>query len=378
MKVLVLSVDRDNDFGRKANVASPIIGRENNVKAAVALGTKDPEDSDSNAVLAAISAYDELVAMGQDAEVATICGDLNVGIYSDSLLAKQLESVISATGAASAVLVTDGSEDDYILPIIQSRLKIDSIKKITMKQTQNIQDTFYMFRKLLDDEKIQRKFVIPISIVLAVLGIAALFDQMALGFGAVLIILALYLLEKSTHVSDQVKILAHERMTLAVSLIAVGLVIIGGITTYIHIMDVQSAQGFAVTRIQTVALVAEGMAWWAVASVLVITTGRVIDALIMEKSVVKYAGTPFTALMFGLIIPSISRVILYSIEPAHKINISSELFLVMTGLAFGIVSASIHKFIGKSAKAKGTGADAEREEAKEESGEKPKEKVGAP
>ncbi|PKK81301.1 MAG: hypothetical protein CVT47_03140 [Thermoplasmata archaeon HGW-Thermoplasmata-2] len=351
MKVLVLSVDRDNDFGRKANVASPIIGRENNVNAAVALGTKDPEDSDSNAVLAAISVYDELAAMGQDAEVATICGDLKVGIFSDSILAKQLESVIEATGAASAVLVTDGSEDEYILPIIQSRLKIDSIKKITMKQTQNIQDTFYMLRKLLDDEKIQRKFVIPISIALAVLGIAALFNQMALGFGAMLIIMALYLFEKTVRVSDRVKTIAHERITLAVFLIAIGLIAVGGITTYIHIMDVQTQQGFPATRIQTVALIAEGMAWWAVASVLTITTGRVIDALIMEKSVVGYAATPFTALMFGLIIPAISRIVLSFIEPAHKINISSDLFWIMLGIIFGVVGASIHKFIEKSGKA---------------------------
>lgn len=349
MKVLVLSVDRDNDFGRKAGVASPIIGRENNVNAAVALGTKDPEDSDSNAVLAAVSAYDELVAMGRDAEVATICGDLNVGIYSDSLLTKQLEGVIAATGAGSAVLVTDGSEDENILPIIQSRLKIDSIKKITIKQTQNIQDAFYMLKRLLDDEKIQRKFVIPLSIVLTALGIAALFGQIALGFGAVLIILAAYLLEKSIHVSERMKVVARERITLAVSLIAVGLIIVGGITTYIHINDVQVQQGFPATRIQTVALIAEGMTWWVVASVLIITAGRVVDALIMEKSIVKYAGTPFTALMFGLIIPAISRTILYSIEPAHKINISYELFWVMAGLVFGVVGTSIHKFIEKSA-----------------------------
>ena len=60
MKTLVLCVDRDNDFGRKANCNSPIIGREDNLRAAQALALADPEDSDSNCLYAAISTYDKL------------------------------------------------------------------------------------------------------------------------------------------------------------------------------------------------------------------------------------------------------------------------------------------------------------------------------
>ena len=38
MKTLIICIDRDNDLGEKAKVETPIIGRENNLKAATALG----------------------------------------------------------------------------------------------------------------------------------------------------------------------------------------------------------------------------------------------------------------------------------------------------------------------------------------------------
>jgi len=41
---MVLCVDRDDDLGRKARLQGPIIGREENLKAATQLGLVDAED----------------------------------------------------------------------------------------------------------------------------------------------------------------------------------------------------------------------------------------------------------------------------------------------------------------------------------------------
>jgi len=38
MKTLVLNIDRDDDFGRKAKVKSPIIGIKDNIESANKLG----------------------------------------------------------------------------------------------------------------------------------------------------------------------------------------------------------------------------------------------------------------------------------------------------------------------------------------------------
>src|SRR5438132_1362909 len=65
MKILVLCVDRDDDIGVKTGIKTPLIGREANLNAATKLGLADPEDSDVNALLSAISTYDGLVRDGR-------------------------------------------------------------------------------------------------------------------------------------------------------------------------------------------------------------------------------------------------------------------------------------------------------------------------
>ncbi len=80
MRTLILNIDRDDDFGRKAKVKSPIIGVQDNLDAANRLGRVDPEDSDLNAIFLAISTYDKLKKEGKDVEIATLCGDINVGV----------------------------------------------------------------------------------------------------------------------------------------------------------------------------------------------------------------------------------------------------------------------------------------------------------
>ncbi len=101
-EILVLNIDRDDDFGRKAKVKSPIIGVEDNLDAAIKLGRADPEDSDLNAIFLAISTYDKLKKEGKDVEIATLCGNIHVGIKSDQMLSEQLEIVINTTHATEA------------------------------------------------------------------------------------------------------------------------------------------------------------------------------------------------------------------------------------------------------------------------------------
>jgi putative membrane protein len=194
MKTLVLNVDRDDDFGRKAKIISPIIGIKNNIEAANKLGQADPEDSDINAIFSAISIYNSLINENKDVEIATICGHINVGIKSDEIIVKQLEKVIKETKTDNVILITDGAEDEYILPIIQSRIKITSINRVSVKQSRELEDTYYRIIKILNDEKVQKQFLLPIALVLIVGALFVLLNMGASGFGAILLTLGVYLL----------------------------------------------------------------------------------------------------------------------------------------------------------------------------------------
>ena len=84
-KTLILVVDRDDDFGAKGSVKTPVIGIDACAEAATALGVADPEDSDTNALYAAMNIYREMEKDGEPAgsfEVALICGDQKVGYKS--------------------------------------------------------------------------------------------------------------------------------------------------------------------------------------------------------------------------------------------------------------------------------------------------------
>jgi len=174
MKILVLCVDRDDDFGVKAGLNGPFIGREENLNAAMALGLSDSEDSDTNTLLAAIGIYDEMLKSGMDAEVATICGDMKVGYESDLVLATQLENVLELVRPDRVVLVSDGAEDEFIYPMVSSRVKIDSVRRVFVKQAPTVEGTYYIIMKMLRDDKIRKRLVTPIGLVLAVFGLLSL------------------------------------------------------------------------------------------------------------------------------------------------------------------------------------------------------------
>ncbi len=174
MNALVLCIDRDDDLGRKAGIKSPVIGRDGNIDAAVRLGTADPEDSDTNTIFGGIKVFDELVAAGQEVEIASIAGDMKVGLTSDEKLASQLEELISRFKPDGVVVVSDGAEDEAILPIIQSRVKVNGVRRVLVKQSPNLESTYYILKQLFTDPKISHTFFIPPGLALLMYSIFSL------------------------------------------------------------------------------------------------------------------------------------------------------------------------------------------------------------
>src|SRR3990172_9078274 len=170
MKTLVLCVDRDDDIGIKTGIKGPLIGRDDNLAAALKLGLADPEDSDVNALLSAISTYDDLVKQGVDAEVATICGDVRVGSASDLVLTQQLDRVLEEVRPSRAFLVSDGAEDEAFAPILGSRIKVDHVRRVYVRQAATLQSWYYQAAQGVKNPKIRRKLMIPLGLVLLLFG----------------------------------------------------------------------------------------------------------------------------------------------------------------------------------------------------------------
>jgi len=170
-KTLVLVVDRDDDYGVKGKVNTPVIGVQNCLDAATAFGIADPEDSDLNALYAAVSVCLELQEDGRQADVALICGDENVGHRSDLALVAQLEEVLDEIEPESVVLVGDGAEDEYIYPIIASRAHVDSVKRVYVKQAPGLEGTFYILKTMMSDKDKRKRFLVPLGFIMVLLSL---------------------------------------------------------------------------------------------------------------------------------------------------------------------------------------------------------------
>jgi len=191
---LVVCIDRDDDLGRKASVAGPVVGRNAVVDAAVRLATVDPEDSDTNAIFAAVSLLDELRGAGEEAEVCILTGSPKVGILSDRRVADQFDHVLAQLHATSAYLVSDGAEDEFLFPILASRVRVDGVRRVYVRQSASIESTYYTLVRAMKDPKLRAKTILPFALVLLILGIAAAGGVLLWGVIGLAIVLGIYLI----------------------------------------------------------------------------------------------------------------------------------------------------------------------------------------
>jgi len=191
---LVVCIDRDDDLGRKAQVAGPVVGRSDAVDAAVKLATADPEDSDTNAMFAAVSLLDELRGAGEEAEVCILTGSPKVGILSDRRVADQFDHVLATVHATSAYLVSDGAEDEFLFPILASRVRVDGVRRVYVRQAASFESTYYTLVRALKDPKLRAKTILPFALVLLILGIAAAGGVLLWGVIGLAIVLGIYLI----------------------------------------------------------------------------------------------------------------------------------------------------------------------------------------
>ncbi len=241
IKALILAIDRDDDFGRKAGVGGPVIGRDACVDAALKLSLADPEDSDANVVYAAVKLYDELKESGEfdDLEVALITGHPKVGVKSDMELARQLDEVLERFPADGVITVTDGAEDEQIFPIITSKVPIVSSHRVVVKQSEGIETTYYILyrymREILSDPEVAKVALGIPGMILLFYGIAKLIGVWypesvkiisATITGAILLIIGGYFFTKGFHIN--VRETMAKQFVFVISVIAGLLIIVGG------------------------------------------------------------------------------------------------------------------------------------------------------
>jgi len=183
-RILVLCVDRDDDLGMKAGINTPILGRKENVNAAASLALRDPEEADANAMFEAVRIYDNLKksAKGKEEhEVATIAGSDLKGVEADRQLVAELTEVLKEFPATDVILVTDGYTDEMVLPLIESRVPVTSVRRIVIQHSKSIEESAALFSRylkiLVENPRYSRMLLGLPGILFIVLGALAFIPQ---------------------------------------------------------------------------------------------------------------------------------------------------------------------------------------------------------
>ena len=308
MRTVIFAIDRDNDFGEKLGLKGPIVGRRANLKAAVSMGLEDPEESDMNALFAAIRLYDQLKAEGEDVEVVTLLGDDQVGFRSDRALTRNLEAFLKDSDPEEAIVVSDGAEDEQILPIIQSRINVTSVQRCIVKQSETAESTYYILKRTFEEERIAQKIFVPIFLIMIVYALFAFTEFKDFAWYAIVLAVGiyglLYFINASELVSEWYRKTKVSIVTSQISffsnIVAAVLVVLGGLFALNQTLD---PDGGVVVAWEGLLVFIAWFVWFAVAAALVRSFGQFLDAFIGRNRIQwSIVSQTFALLALGLIV----------------------------------------------------------------------------
>ena len=359
-RTLVLSVDRDDDIGWKAKVESPVIGRAACLKAANTLALADPEDSDVNAIFSAVKIYDELTEKGEETAIAVIAGNHLHMIEGDRRIATSLEQVIKETQATNCILVTDGAEDEYVIPIIQSKIPVSSIRRVIVNQMPNLEGTYYILKKFLDDPKISRMIFIPLGLAMLLYAMAYLFDVPGIATIIVIGVIGSYMLYKGfgfdeiVHsIIDTLRIsLSRGRFSFVTYTTTILLIIIGFTKGFINVLKFYSTDGSLGLLLYLMTFIYGSIEWFILAG-LVTSIGLIIDVYANEREGLgKVIVFPFFVIALGFILYGASLFII-SVSGVPDFPLTSDeaakniLYSTIIGISSAIIGVITQFFVNR-------------------------------
>lgn len=344
MKTLVLCVDRDDDLGEKAKVSSPVIGRKNNLKALIALGVEDPEDSDANVIFMGLKLLKKYRDLGREVELATICGDKMVGMQSDANLVRQFFAVVEQFNPDTVVLVSDGAEDEVILPLISQRVQIEHISRVVVKQAQNLESTYYIVMSALKNPKIGKKIIVPISLMFLLWGILMVLGFVNVAIGLMITIFSVYVLMKALNIEDQITKAVDDmrgalrtKRYLLFGGVAVALILtmLGVIVGFLKAQSELDAARFAYSFLES--------SWpFILSAAIIYTLGNSLDTYVRTGRFVRSTGVILLSLMaIGFITYTTVEFLGYALNIEADFEIWQNLPSLVAGLILLFVSGII-------------------------------------
>ena len=302
MSTLVVYVDRDGRTGHD----EPVVGWEAVQALVTDVGLEDPEDSRVNCLLEALHVSRDLRDGGEDAIVAVVSGGGD-GINSDRAIARQTDRLVSEHDIDAAIVVTDSAGDERLVPIIESRVRVDGVDRVVVRQSHDIESTYYLLKQFLGDEELRGTVLVPIgAALLAFPMLLLLADNVAVALSAIAGVIGLFLLYKGLGIDDLVSTLPIRirdafysgRVSLVTYVVGAGLALIGVFAGGISAAGTDGGENLLLV----LRFLFDSVPWFATAA-MAAATGRLIDELLAEEQVSSaLMNLPFGVVAVGLVI----------------------------------------------------------------------------
>lgn len=311
-KILVLVIDYDDDFGR-AGIKTPVVGEDLVLRAAISYALERPEDPDLNAIFASLKISRELRGKGFDSEVAIICGDQRGGLRAVERIRLQAAEALKATGSKYLVLVSDGGEDEKVIPVLQSLAPIYYVKTVVIEQARAVEQTYILiwryFRKVLDEPRLARVLIGYPGVLLIIIGVMAILNLLSLALLTALIFLGIVMTIRGFNLEDVVS-RSWKKNPSGVIFTASGLGVLA-IALMITWLSASNAQEVYRSNIKIMGSVLENLSWlYGVALALPIMGSMVRRILARSIRAWRHGMLIIIVILFSLVLRDMGSVLL--------------------------------------------------------------------
>ncbi|WP_092813681.1 DUF373 family protein [Halopenitus malekzadehii] len=307
MTSLVCCVDRSGEVARKTSVPMPVSGWEAVRSLVTEIGLADPEDASVNCILEALRVARDLRDGREEAVVAVVSGGSDSRVGADRSIAAQLDELVDRHDPTSAIVVVDSAEDERVLPIVESRLPVDSVDRVVVRQAHDLESSYYLLKQFLADEELRSTVLVPVGIGLLVVP-SLLFwfsPEVAIAglsglLGTVLLYKGLAIDEYLADVPDRVRAALYAgKVSIVTYVVAAGLSLVGIFLGVLSISELPGSQPLVVEAIQIVYAAVP----WLAGAALTAATGRLLDELIRDEGIRShFLNLPFVAVAVGLVV----------------------------------------------------------------------------
>jgi putative membrane protein len=309
---LVVCVDRADDIGRKTGLETPVVGWEAVRSLVTDVGLADPEDSSVNSLLETLRVARDLRDDDEESVVAVVSGASDSVVGADRAVALQLDDLIAEYDLDRAIVVIDSAEDERLVPVVESRLSVDSVDRVVVRQARDIESTYYLLKQFLADEELRQTILVPVGLAFVAFPVLALMYSPAVGAATITAVIGLFLLYKGFSIDDVLTDVAGQtrdalysgNVSVVTYVVAGGLTLVGTFVGALAASNLGDVEGVVLPSMQF----AYAAVPWLTTAGVTASVGRILDEALTDDRTLSSSSinVPFVVASVALVVRGFS------------------------------------------------------------------------